>query len=392
MSRALSVRRLTYALALVIAAPIGSIAAADTRVSLRDGEAPPRGEPLAITSHGVMFADPFIGGSTEGKLAPWHRIAMVEGDLAPKAAAYVEVARLAWRADARLGRGDPSAAEPLFEELLQRYLNDAGPLRDLAAEGLTRCRIARGAHAAAVPSLILWLGGRDASSAPDDGLLDDASGLPRELPPIFLPSSAITAIPLPSVELTDHASNALAWWYAEALRYEGGRPSQGDRPQLDERALGVSLVADIVLARVGDHSERSLARTRLRDRLGRRGLAGLEMAWMRAWAITGIGRSLLLEDDPVLVREGVIDLLTVASTYEGETPRLASIALAEVAVAAHRLGLTREATDLRRELRGRYPGFPALRWPELNSWPDHVTDLTARAAPNPSPLPETLQP
>lgn len=350
---------------------------AETRVELRAGALPPKGTAIAVTPDGVVFA---AGGASalDGpqSLVRWDRVLSIEGDLAQPAAAYAEVARLAWRARTRLERGDMVSAEPLFERLFAETRARPGRMRVLAAEGLTRCRIARGAMVSAVDSWLIWLDedpfGRSAE-LDAASFADAASGLAPNLPPMFVSSSAVEAVSASRPSAERVRATQISWWYRHAMRFEAGVTASGDPPAASSD-WAVELVADIVRARTGTPEERQRARSRLEDRLERPGADGSPVAgWVRAWLHAGIGRSLIIESDSGAQLDGVISLLTAASGYGETLPQLAALSLAEASVTLHKLGRIDEASRVRSRLRARYQGFAVLGWPPLNAWADDGT-------------------
>jgi len=350
-----------------------AIAHAETRIELRGGAPLPRGVPIAVTHDGVVFA---ANGSlaTDGPttLVRWDRVLWIEGDLAAAAAPYADLARLAWRARFRLERGDRVAAEPLFDRLLAATRDRPGELRTFAAEGLTRCRIARGAMVGAVDAWLIWLdvSGDAGAAGPESAVFaDELSGLVPSLPPVFIASPAV-AVGAERGALAEHErASRFAFWYRRAMEFEAGLLTESEAPPGPRADWAEALVADVVLARTGDSDERARARERLQSRLERPGRGGApETGWVRAWLHAGLGRSYVVETETPLRLRGVISLLTVAASYEEALPQLAAISLAEAAVTLRALGRRDEALALRDRLRSVHHGSAVVGWDALHGW------------------------
>src|SRR5690606_26027526 len=109
-----------------------------------DEPAPP-GEIVTVDEQGVT-----VRGDATQTVISWDRIRTVSGDHAAIAANHANVADRLWRARTRIERGDWRLGEPLFEGLFATYGALTGPASAVAAEGLLRCRLRRGAQAASV--------------------------------------------------------------------------------------------------------------------------------------------------------------------------------------------------------------------------------------------------
>lgn len=350
----------------------------DDRVILHGGV--DAGEAIGVTSAGV-------GIRTAGAeyVIGWDRVARVEGELADDAAAFEDLATLAWRARTRLERGDAVAADPLYEELFDRLDETAGPTAMSICEGLLRCRLWRGAHARALEAWLAWValageaggprvlvpgGGEDARRRVWEmallPVIDERTGLVVSLPPVWMVGPSVRALVATSDQLLRvegegagaSRARALGDLYLFAARYEAG--DRRTAPSVDAGVAadpGVSLVRDIVLGRAGDEAQRAAARESLRARLAR------EMpAWEEAWCRVGLGRSLVVEADELLVMEGVVELMHLPARFGADQPFMTAVALAEGAGALERLGIVEEAAALRRILTRQYAGHPAMEW------------------------------
>ncbi len=306
------------------------------------------------------------GRSTPTSVA-WDRVRKV-GDANTPSERTRTLARTAWRARTRLERDDWRAAEPLFESLFETFDAAAGPTAATVAEGLLRCRLRRGAQASAVfpwlahrriinqqPPGQSWLGGH--IDLPP--VIDPSTGLAPGLPPIWAADQALAGLTdAPDWELIpqdDPVARDLATLYHAAARFEHQPETTAPAPRTDHP--GVRLVHDIVQARIGTPDERETARESLDARLD----ADDDAPWIEVWCRAGIGRSLLLEDDPIQNRRGIVHLLHIPARFGASHPYLAGLALAESAAALDRLGDTDAAQTLHAELIARFPKHPARR-------------------------------
>ncbi|MCB9846679.1 MAG: hypothetical protein H6811_11925 [Phycisphaeraceae bacterium] len=331
------------------------------QVHLRGIDSPLPGDVINVTLDGVE-----VGSPTSG-IVSWDRIREVDGSKADEAAVFQQYGDDAWRARTRLLRGDAIGAEPLFERLFVVYGGREGPTAAVVADGLLRCRLRRGAHTAAVGT---WLSLLHAGPDIDTGfgavpIIDEATGLVPALPPIWLSGPAVEALAR-GIEQTsfdaDPRARSLAQWYRAAAAFECGQAPQ--LPQLLPEDPGQSLVADIVLSRVGEPGARASAR----DRLSRRADAAIG-TWIEAWCRAALGRSLLRESDPESRRLGIVWLLHVPARFAQDHPSLAAISLAEAASALWSLGDSSAAQRVLQELLDHYRGHPASGWAGLRQIP-----------------------
>jgi hypothetical protein len=372
---------------------------------MRGGIKPPPGEVTAVGTQGVtlsQLAAPVTTGkgasakpvSAATLVLSWDRVQSVTGALGENAAAYMPVAEKVWRARSRLDRGDLVAAEPLFEELFATYGSQRGPTSAVVAAGLLRCRLGMGAQTAAVAPWLAYLnavGDADAAGIvapeadPSAGpVIDAATGLAPSLPPVWVNLPSVQSLArgpwvTSGPDTRPHAA-MLGTLYEQAARFEAGLPVNVPSVATDHDD-GVALVRDIVVARIGDESQRPAARQALMQRLKKR-----PAPWMEAWIRVGIGRSLLVEGSHDSQLLGVSELVELPARLERVNPYLTGIALADSAVAMARLGDSAGATRLRNELLDRFPGHPALEWEPLRGW---TAPPPANVAPTSNPTPPT---
>lgn len=321
------------------------------QVVLRGGEVLD-GQVISVSLEGVAVA-----GDAGTTVIGWERVRSVQGQRAADAAVFAELSTDAWRAQARLARGDAALAEPVLESLWARNL--PGPTGAAVAEGLLRCRISRGANLLAIRP---WLDAlRLGMPAHTPGSPIDAdTGLCPTLPPLWAPGYARAALATDGALVLPDDAPAHARALATLYRLAAADDDIPDKPDLPADALkhpGVLFVRDIVLAVHGAAPVRLAARERLaadpeRD-LGQ---------WREAWRRAAIGQSLLREDDPAKRRRGVLELLHVPARFSGALPELSALALALASDELARQNDAAGAASLRTELALASPASPALAW------------------------------
>ncbi|TVQ30586.1 MAG: hypothetical protein EA376_12035 [Phycisphaeraceae bacterium] len=325
------------------------------------------------------------------RIIGWDAVKQVRGTFAQQASDYARLSDMAWRARYRLARGDAPLAEPLFDELFTRLAGYDGPTPLMAAEGLLRCRLQRGAHAAAVTP---WLEAlrlhRAGHTHPADigagalSAIERDSGLAASLPPIWLELPWVRGFAESDEPMRigaagdDEVVQALASLYRHAAAWETG--STDPVPSIPDAAAqhpGAQLVHQIVLARAGDSAQRREARAALEA-----GLRGDLGSWREAWRRVGIGRSLLREQGEAERRAGLLHLLHLPARFGDTQPYLTGVALAEAVQALEASGENAGAERLRDELRSLDPEHPALRWLDTRRHGAAASDSTNIAAPH----------
>jgi hypothetical protein len=409
------VRHLSIALAVGALGP-----AAHADVALRHGSKPVPGTPVGSSLAGLLVDPPAAAPGMprlRQVLISYERLAQEQAlpefgtpGAGDKAVAS-RVPELLWRAAARLERGDLPAAEPIFEDLFGLIVSQqaapatagagsaplAGPTPVAIAEGALRCRLARGAQASATVAYMEWV--KWASLGPPNvartwtapapevaaaqpewiggtleapAVIDEGTGLAPMAPPIFIAEPAILALAqsdqfrrYTSAPITKAPSlGELSAWYLAAMRFEAGLSVE--RPPAVAGATsseGLRLVRDVVVARIGDASERDAARAALRGRLERPNAD--PPPWLEAWVRAAIGRSFISEGDADLKRRGVLELLHVPARFAAQEPYLSGLAIAEAAVTLEDLNDHTSAGVLVKELLKRYPQHPARNWDRL---------------------------
>lgn len=291
---------------------------------------------------GVTALKPLVvlrGGSlTQDVVISWDRVAGIEGPLKEQARAYERPAEDLWRARARIERGDAIAAGPLLRELEASGIFSAPPTSSVLRECVLRCELALGPHASAAASWLRWLDGSPAAGGMLEGVVDPATFLVPELPPMFLDSAQTREIlaHLRSFNATTPRAQALRTLYERAAAFEvehiAATVDLGELESSDD--AGVALVREIALSRIGGPSKRREAREALRQRLEAPG----QSLWTWAWCTAAVGRSLVLEEKKDDQRLGVVTLLRVVALEESARTPLKGVALSDAIATLRRLG------------------------------------------------------
>lgn len=372
---------------------------------MRSGLEPPVGRPVSVGVEGLLV-EAGEGANARRFLVGLDRIAEPPTNLSASFERVRPVSQRAWRARVRLERGDLVAAEPILEELAKELGGARGATPELVHRGLLTCRLSRGVHTGALESYLRWrlaaegLGDEATSSAGLEAAIDPATRLATQLPPMWIDGPATQAYARSKVQSDDAsrattgAAAALARLYDAAAKAAAGEPvtepwdplapgsTVGSAAVGDE---GVSLVRDIVAARLGDDATRAKARG---DLLRRRGAS--IPAWQHAWILTGVGQSLVRETDRELRLRGVATLLEVAARYEVACPYLTGLSMADAAITLADLGDVAAAMRLRSDLAARWPGHAALDIPALRALSERAPAVaTQPTLPEPPSQPET---
>jgi hypothetical protein len=351
------VLRLTIAVVLLAAAGAGP--AAGDVVERRGAEGALEGEVTIVDDAGVRLRT--ASGATH--FVPWDRVRRVVTDgpdtLVERFGATAEDL---WRARSRVERGDAALAEPLFERLFEQYRGATHETALVVAEGLLRCRIARGANAAAViPALEAGRLRRAGVSTDSYGslpeMLDEDTGLCPQLAPAWVNSRALqrAARDLADYDAGDDEVVAgLAELYRRCMRRQIGERIVGETPPPGSAMdhPGVDLMILLADCSAPDGEQRTVARQRLR-----RQLAELPR-WSEAWARFALGVSQLRESGVGRQQRGMVNLIHIPARFGAEQPYLAGLSLAWVAEAAEARGDSELADSMRAELARRFPNHP----------------------------------
>jgi len=358
------------AIALILAASWpGSPATAGT-IHRRGDLGPIEAPIISMDDAGVVVRTP--GGAAE--TIAWDLVRDIAPDV-PDLNLADRLARAAemWRARTRLQRHDPALAEPLFERLFERYRGKTNESALIVAEGLLRCRLARGAHDAAVVPFMEVARMRRAGAATDRYVMlppvyDETWCLCPQLAPVWAGAAGLDKLQRDLAVYDaqgDAVVAALAALYARAARVQmSGAAAIADAPPLElPHHDGPALLATLLEAMSPEAARRPAARGRLAAQI-----TSLP-PWAEAWARHVIGLSLLAESGVEIQRRGMVSLAHVPARFAASQPYLAALAslcLADALAAAGRLD---EAATIRADARRRFPGHPVflLNEPESGS-------------------------
>lgn len=336
---------------MIHAALIAIAAASQGPVHLRGEPAPDPRPVVEVTIEGVKVA----GDAPE--TIGWERVRELTGDDAGAAAGFDWLINDAWRALARVRRGDLELAGPALERMDETLRGVRSTTSLLAAAGMAALRVSEGRSVDALDPALRVRALQRAGARLDNGLLvklgyDPETGLWPLLPPIQIGSEPIASwAGLPErvgITLPDESTEALAAWYARAAELAsqaggGGGEAGEDPPLASDDGASVALVAAMVRAAVHpDTRARAEGRVAL-DSMLTEGGGG----WREAWIRLALGRSLSRESDEASRRRGLVESLTAAALVAATHPSLASAALIDAARAAEGLGMRAEAAALR---------------------------------------------
>lgn len=350
-----------------MAATLGSASAAFAadRLHRRGESAPIEGRTIEVNEDGVLF-HVSRGPQSGDVLITWDRVQHLETDREGFAEAFEQRRSLSerlWRARSRIERGDHAAAEPILDSLFAETVHRTSATALIVAEGLLRCRLARGARAAAV---IPWLethrllnaGLKPAAYTAMRPVVDLQSGLCAQLPPVWTRSVGVEQMLADLGSYADEAPEVqrLAALYARAARLALGAPLEeaGAFYRSDEawdRDPGVVVVTTFVAAleRVKPlpaDPEKVLARP-LR-----------EESPLTSWALFLRGLTRVESADADRRRHGLVDLLTIPAMHREANGYLAGFAIDRAASVLEQMGRAAEAASLRTELKREDPAHP----------------------------------
>jgi hypothetical protein len=344
---------------LVIAALAGR--AWGDHITRRGTEPGLDGTIINVNDNGVSIRS----GTGAEHAVTWDRIREVQTDdpsLQRGVDEYRDTALALWRARSRLDRGDMAMAEPLFDRLFAEYRGRTSETALIVAEGVLRCRLARGADdTAIIPALEVARLRRKGVKTTAYSVLpehyDEATALWQRLPPAWAPTSALARV---EAELKSYDAGgdtvvaALASLYRAAARQQMNlAPEEAANLALDHP--GVALMRSLVMASSADSDQRAAARAALEKRRP-------ELPeWALAWSYFAIGESLLRESGLGQRERGVVSLAHLPATFRSQQPYLAALALARMSAALASMGDAAGAAVLRTELERTFPNHPALQ-------------------------------
>lgn len=364
-TRCVSLRAMVV-IVLMCAASVGSGAASAQAddVVLRRGEMEPmRGTVVAVDDAGVSVRSEF--GAMH--LVPWDRVREVQTEQPlPQIRRYEQTAVDLWRARSRVERNDLAMAEPLLEALFEAYRGRRHETALVVAEGLLRCRLARGAQAmAVVPSLeairLRRSGVDTASYAMLDAVIDESTWLCVHLPPSW-PASANMRRLIADLDRYDAQGDALVdematLYRLAALRAVGETIDDDDDLGDGRSARFLRRIVDAIAAANGDSDDAAAQRSAVESLTG--SLDEL-VGWQEAWARYAIGRALMRDDDDAQQRMGLVHLAHVPARFSRSQPFLAGLAAVELAEAVADRGEVQAAASVRSQIEQLYPNHPAI--------------------------------
>ncbi len=345
-------------LVLALAAPP---AAADV-VERRGTEPPLEGEIVGLDDAGVRVrsrtgAEHFV---------PWDRVRRVDSAMPLlHLDRSMKTAEELWRARSRVERFDTALAEPLLERLFEQYRGRSHETALVVAEGLLRCRLARGDQILALlPALetarLRRAGITTGSYAGLAAVIDPGTFLCPQLPPVWIPTPLLDSLErgLAGYDARgDAVIAAIASLYLEALRRSRGAPPgdgavPGPGPLPDHP--GVEFLSFLLDSSAAAPEQRRAARERLErapEKLPE---------WAEAWARFHIGLSLLGESGLGRRQQGMVSLMHLPARFERRQPYLAGLALAYVAAALEQTGDVGAADTIRAQVARSFPLHPLL--------------------------------
>lgn len=299
------------------------------------------GEIIRVDAQGIhLRADP----SPIPTVVAWYRVRRIDPPY-PQVAAFTQSAEDAWRAHARLARGDHAGALRVYEMMRSDYLWQIGPQSMDVAIGLKQCLLNRGQRLRAIEPALAWYvsAGSDASiAALDHPDIDARLMLHVDLPPVAEPGHrSVATQELPeSPTLTDRERLLHAYY---RLVYDG--PDRADshlqeiedlKRSLRSRDAGLVLMEQMAFAQAHtDAAKRNAASDALRRRTQTQ-----PDTWVEVWARLALGAAMLSDSDPTRREAGIIELLHVVVRLHAMDPNLTMLA---AQLAAEYLGSTDRA-------------------------------------------------
>ena len=287
----------------------------------RDGAEPISGKILVLDHAGVTIQQQSSGTT----LVPWDQVRSIDSLTAlPDMDMHLERADRLWRARSRIQRGDMRLAEPLVMELLQRYRSTDSLTSHIVAESALRCAVDREDHLAAV---IPWL---EVARMESRGISTDTyvdPSMPVVLDPGTGMSPYVPPIRSEQLHLVLKAADPGADPYLNQVRdlLAAIAASIDDLDQVQSSHNGnepmIRLLESVIESGSTDPRTRKNAR---RDLLV---MEGKLPEFARPWAWYHRGLSLLSEQDPAVLDQGLLMLLKTAAV---NAPVLSSVALERV--------------------------------------------------------------
>ena len=343
-----------------IALPFVLFVAVQARADLverRGSEPPLSGEITIIDDAGVTVRSD-LGAS---HFVPWDRVRRIDAESRdPVPARRMETAVRLWRARSRVERNDTTLAEPLLERLFEFYRGQTHETALVVAEGLLRCRLARGDHVRAVLAALETTRLRRAGVSSDSytmlvPVIDETTSLCPQLAPVWLPSPLLTKLNHDLAEYDPHGDEvvaAIAALYRKAIQQTIGDVDDQTTVKTLPDHVGVEFLSRLVACSSLEADERHSARNALMRSLG-------DLSpWAESWARLHIGLSLIGETGVGRQQQGIVSLLHVPARFGTSQPYLTGLALAYAAIALDVTGDAPGAAAMRVELRQTLPNHP----------------------------------
>ncbi|MDP6602091.1 MAG: hypothetical protein QGH76_07320 [Phycisphaerales bacterium] len=293
-----------------------------------------------------------VDDSQSMQVVPWHEIREIQSTVRlPEQDALLKRGERLWRARQRLVRGDITLAEPLFEQVFRELRGASGSDARLAAEGLLRCRIARGDILAAAEPLLETI------------RLDEAGVAPpfMELGPVIDPETGLSP-GMPPVRIVLPAAEVLAPWIrGESTRAAAVAEGMLAMVDVDREAPSIPGVKDggflAQIISVSDSARAGYGKAR----------SDLEKAlptlvpWRAMWARWFLARGMRTTGDDADRRAAMLHLAHVAAEHEASQRWLAGAAMLLLADELDKDGRVEQADRIRIELATTIPAHPLLR-------------------------------
>ena len=326
-------------------------------VERRGSEPPLPGEITIIDDAGVTVGSD-LGAS---HFVPWDRVRRIDVENRdPLLARRMETAVRLWRARSRVERHDTTLAEPLLERLFEFYRGQTHETALVVAEGLLRCRLARGDQVRAVLAALETTRLRRAGVNSDSytmlvEVIDETTSLCPQLAPVWLPSPLLTKLDHDLAEYDAHGDEvvaAIAVLYRKAIQQTIGEVDDQTPVKTLPDHVGIEFLSHVVACSSVEADERNSARKALTRSFG-----GLT-PWAESWARLHIGLSLVGETGVGRQQQGIVSLLHVPARFGTSQPYLTGLALAYAAAALDATGDAEGAAAMRVELRRTLPNHP----------------------------------
>lgn len=342
---------------LLAVALVAGLGRADA-VERRGIESTVRGEVISLENAGVRIQ------RTQGAelLIPWDRVRRIDtvrqfADLEDRMKTATEL----WRARTRVERGDTALAEPLLDRLFEAFKGQTNVTALVAAEGVLRCRLDRGAHESALIPVLevarLKRAGVDSVSYSSlQPVIDEDTLLCMGIAPVWIVSPSLASLhrELESYDAEgDPVISAMARLYRHSVGRALGR-SETETPSTLPDHDGVELLSMLLACESSAVGSRRSAITRVKRRIPNL------PEWARAWSRYQLGVAMLTDELPEMRQRGLLQLAHVPARYGASQAYLAGMALNQMSEELRRQGDDEGAASVLAEFARRYPDHPLL--------------------------------